>query len=77
MRKINNALKPPDELKNAYEIFIEIMENPRRSAYLLLLKKIKPESREIVNLKLLDRKKDIDWKIRKLTEEILKLIGFE
>jgi len=78
--KIRRKIVQPDlvdELRNAYDLFIEVMENPQRAGYIGLINKLKPESRELVNLKLLDKKDRIDWKIRRLIEQILATIKFE
>ncbi len=73
--------KPPsalDELINAYELLTEVLESAPSKSYIALMSKTKSmESKPPVNLKLLDRKSAIDWKIRRLTEEILRIIGFQ
>lgn len=66
-----------DELRNAYDLFIEVMENPTRAGYIGLINKLEPESRELINLKLFDKKDRIDRKIRRLIEQILKIINFD
>ena len=73
--------KPPsalEELINAYELLNDVIESAPSKSFIALMSKLKSmESKPPVNLKLLDRKSAIDWKIRKLTEEILRIIGFE
>jgi hypothetical protein len=66
-----------DDLRNAYELLVEVMENPYRGGYIGLLNKLKPCGRELINLKLFNKKKKVDYKIRNLIEEILSYIDFE
>lgn len=74
---VTNTPDLVDELRNAYDLFIEVMENPTRAGYIGLINKLKPESRELINLKLFDKKDRIDRKIRRLIEQILKIINFD
>lgn len=80
----NNRYKVPvekldliGELRWAYELLVEIMENPTRAAYLGLINKLKPESKELINLELFDKKDKIDWKIRRLISSILSIIEYD
>ncbi|MCE5328720.1 hypothetical protein LLG07_00040 [bacterium] len=59
-----------DELRLRYDLFVEVMENPKRAGYIGLINKLKPESKEPINLKLLDKKTRIDWKIRRIIEQL-------
>ena len=68
---------PADELLNVYNIFIEVMENPTKASYLALMSKIKPDGKNLIDFYLFDKKDTIDWKIKKLTEYILRIIKFQ
>lgn len=66
-----------DELSEVYKLFIEVMENPVKCGYLTLMSKLKPTSKALVDLKLLDRKNKIDWRMKRLIEDILRIMDFE
>ncbi len=68
---------PAEELLNVYKIFIEVMENPTKISYLALMGKIKPDGKNLIDFYLFDKKDSIDYKIKKLTEYILRIIKFE
>ena len=79
MNKIKSKKKIDlvDELRCRYDLFIEVMENPQRAGYIGLINKLKPESKEPVNLKLLDKKTRIDWKIRRIIEQLETILDRE
>jgi len=65
-------------MKNKVKIInIEIMENPTRSSYMVLMNKLKPKDSPPIDIYLFDKKDSIDFKIKKLTEYILRIIKFE
>jgi hypothetical protein len=68
---------PADELLNAYKLFIEVMENPERMGYIARLNKVRSMSRMIVNYRLLDRIDYYNWKIKDITNEMLRDINFD
>jgi hypothetical protein len=74
--KKSNAPAPIEELNNAYNIFIEVMENPSTQAMTAFLNTIKPESQPPINLHLFEKKDKIDYKIKGVTRYILRVIGF-
>lgn len=77
VRKIKKFKQTPaDELKNVYELFIEVMENPYRAGYQALIKKIGFNNKTQLNLRLFDKKDYIDYRIKEITKEILNIIGF-
>lgn len=75
-RRNRNPKNPVDELAEAYNILVEVMENPR-AGYIALIKRVKPESSEPINIILLDFQKEIDNEIKSITHKILQEIGFE
>ncbi len=74
MRRRRNHFQ---ELKESYDLLTEIMENPRKSGWISILTKIKPESREPLIVGLLDFKNEVDGEIRLLKNRILKKIGLD
>ncbi len=68
---------PADELKNAYDIFIEVMENPSKANYIASINDLEMTSKIPFDLRLFDKKNYLDWKIRDLMEEILEIIHFK
>lgn len=72
-----NKYNPIDDLILAYNLLIEIMENPRRKGYEKLIKKIKYGSKPPLNIYLFDFKQDIDIDIRDITNKILKRIEMD
>ncbi len=79
MNKAINKVKTDiiDELRCRYDLFVEVMENPQRASYIGLINKLKPESKAPINLQLLDKKTRIDWKIRRIIEQIEAIIDRE
>ena len=77
MKRIKKSLPDVvDELRNVYDIYIEVMENPQNKSWIALLGKLKPVSKPPINLKLFDKKEYIDYRIKEVTREILQIIGF-
>ncbi len=66
-----------EELKESYDLLIEIMESPQKQGYIVLIKKMRFGPREPINLKLFDFKKEIDYEIKNLTYKILRKIGLD
>ncbi len=65
------------ELIEACNVLMEIMESPQKQGYIELIKKIRFGSREPINLKLLDFKREINYEIKSLTYKILRKIGLD
>ena len=66
-----------DNLRASYKLLNEIIRNPARIGYIAVLSKVKPQGREIINLRLLDFKRDIENDIREIERKILRKIGFD
>jgi len=66
-----------DDLREAYDLLNEVIRNPYKIGYIAIITKIAPKSREIINLKLLDFKGEIDKEINYITKRILRKIGFD
>jgi len=49
-----------------YSDLIDIIENPGKSGYLILVKKIKPQQKELISAELIEAKKDCEWHLRKI-----------
>jgi len=77
MRNKKDTPTSADELKNAYDLFIEVMENPERMDFIVKLNKVKPMSRRMINWRLFDRLNYYNFKIKDITEEMLNDIGFK
>ncbi len=68
---------PVDELRNIYDIFIEVMENPSKANYIASINDLEMTSKIPFDLRLFDKKNYLDWKIKDLIEEILEIIHFK
>jgi len=70
-------ITPADELKDVYDLFTEVMENPEKMGYIVKMNKIKPMSRALINMRLFDRKNYYDWRIKDIIDDMLIDIGFD
>lgn len=66
-----------DQLKESYNLLVEIMENPQKMGWIAVLTKTKPESREPINIKLFDFKNEVDRELSYLSRRILRKIGMD
>lgn len=66
-----------DNLRTSYGLLNEVIRNPTRIGYIAVLSKVKPQSREIINLRLVDFKREIENEIRDIDRKILRKIGFD
>ena len=59
-----------------YLLFCEYVENPGKRGYMAILKKIKPESKELINSRLLDKKIEIEGTLKDIERKMKKVIGY-
>ena len=75
--KRNDLPDPVEELRNVYDIFIEVMENPSKANYIASINDLEMTSKIPFDIRLFDKKNYLDWKIKDLVEEILGIIHFK
>ncbi len=68
---------PVDELKEAYDLLNEVIRNPYKIGYIVVVTKVKPRSEEPIELELLDFKSEIIREINYITRRILRKIKFD
>ena len=59
-----------------YLLFCEYVENPGKRGYMAVLRKIKPESKELINSRLLDKKIEIEGTLKDIERKMKKIIGY-
>ena len=75
--KVTECYNPILQLSKSYEFLCDVLNNPLKSGYIRLIKKIKPRSRPPLNLNLLEFKIKIDKEILELNRKILKWMNIE
>ena len=73
----NNTKDSVDKLRIAYDLLKDIIRNPTKMGYIGIISKIKPESKEVINLRLLKYRDEVDVILDDITMKILKKIGFD
>ena len=59
-----------------YLLFCEYVENPGKRGYMAVLRKMKPESKELISSGLLDKKIEIEGTLREAEKEMKEIIGY-
>ena len=75
--KRNDLPDPVDELRDIYDLFLEVMRNPSKANYIASMSNLKPTSRPLLDLRLLDKKNYIDYRIKYIIDEIVDIIHFK
>ena len=65
-----------ESIAETYLLFCEYVENPGKRGYMAILKKIKPESKELINSKLLDKKIEVEGLLKEAERKMKKVIGY-
>ena len=65
-----------ESFAKTYLLFCEYVENPGKRGYMAILKKIKPESKELINSKLLDKKIEVEGLLKEAERKMKKVIGY-
>lgn len=63
-------------LAETYLLFCEFIENPGKRGYIAILRKIKPESKELINLRLLDKKIEVDNLLKEAEIKMKNVMGY-
>ena len=71
----NKELEQFYDLIEAYKLLNEVIRSPYKTGYIGIISKLAPGSKEIINLKLLDFRYEIDREVRRLIKKILRKIG--
>lgn len=59
-----------------YLLFCEYVENPGKRGYMAVLRKMKPESKELINSRLLDKKIEIEGTLKDIERKMKKIMNY-
>ncbi len=59
-----------------YLLFCEYVENPGKRGYMAVLRKMKPESKELISSGLLDKKIEIEGTLKDIERKMKKIMNY-
>jgi len=65
-----------ESIAETYLLFCEYVENPGKRGYMAILKKIKPESKELINSRLLDKKIEVEGLLKEAERKMKKIMNY-